>query len=69
LLLLQSGRPRPQPNEPKPEPHLAPVTPRLVNPIPAPNAGDGRRRACPPLPASDPAPEPTPTSPPSPPQS
>jgi hypothetical protein len=45
LQMLQSARHRAQPNEPKPEPDLAPVTPRLVNPIPAPNAG--RRRACP----------------------
>jgi hypothetical protein len=51
LLLLQSGRPRPQPNEPKPA-----LTLRIVNPIPAPNAGDteGRGRACPPLPGSEP---------------
>jgi len=69
LLLLQSTRNRTPPNEPKPEPDLTPLTPRLVNPIPAPNAGDGRRRACPPPPGSDPAPDPTPTSPPSPPQS
>jgi len=64
LLLLQSTRNRTPPNEPEPA-----VTPRIVNPIPAPNANDGRRRARPPLPASDPAPDPTPTSPPPPPQS
>ena len=61
LQTLQSARHRVQPNEPKPEAHLAPVTPRLVNPIPAPDAG-GRTRACPPLLASDPAPDPAPTS-------
>jgi hypothetical protein len=35
LLLLQAHRPCPQPNEPKPA-----VTPRIVNPIPAPPAPD-----------------------------
>lgn len=36
LLLLQSGRHRTQPNEPKPQPGPAPVTPIAVSPIPAP---------------------------------
>jgi hypothetical protein len=44
LHMLQSGRRRVRPNEPKPEPGpdsaSTPVTPRIVNPIPPPTAGD-----------------------------
>jgi hypothetical protein len=60
LHVLQSARHRVQPNEPKPDPGLTPVTPRLVNPIPAPNAG--RRRACPPPPSSELSTDSTPTT-------
>jgi hypothetical protein len=40
LHMLQSARRRVQPNEPKPGPNPTPVTPRIVNPIPASTAGD-----------------------------
>jgi hypothetical protein len=59
LHVLQSARRRAQPNEPKPDPDVTPVTPRFVNPIPAPNTG--RRRACPPPPSSELGTYPTPT--------
>ena len=54
LLLLQSPRRRPQPNEPKPHPAPA-VTPRIISPIPAPpvpRADHPESESSPPFPAT-----------------